>query len=316
MQAFSPMLAQAGRVEDVERLTSSDEYLFDLKIDGVRATIAIMPGNVVITNRNGVNTTDRYPDLVTEIKRAFRDVRLVLDGEIVVLNEDGKPDFSLTARRDRQSDPVKIDAIKDKLPATFIAFDLLYVGNQDYRDLPLVARRNQLHEIITAQPSKRIQEVLSSHNGDVMLDLVRSHKLEGLIAKRKASTYQGGRRPAWLKIKPTKSVTCAVTGYTRGTGHRSSTFGALEVALVDSNGSLKSMGEVGTGFKAKDLEEITDYFKNPSTPLVIEVEYLEVTNDGKFRFPVYRGIRTDKDVKDCVDTQLSEFTISEQPVVL
>lgn len=311
---FHVMLAKsAPATEDTINMLSGTHY-FDLKIDGVRDVIAINKGTVRIQNRNGVDTTNRYPDIVKGCIEQFgSDAVLVLDGEMVV-KVDGRPDFKATSQRDRCSEPAKIAARSRTMPATFIAFDLLYKDGVDLRNEQYGHRRNALVAAL-AGTSGVVEPNVGSMDGHKMMALVREHHLEGVIAKRLDSRYKAGKGSDWLKIKPTFMISCVVTGYTAGEGARSSTFGALSLALY-KDGVLTSVGEVGTGFKQKDLLEIQDrlamlapYDPTATYAMVVEVEYQEFTVDGSLRFPVYRGIRSDVHARDCLYSQTDKIEV-------
>lgn len=314
------MLAKsAPATEDTINMLTGTHY-FDLKIDGVRDVIAINKGVVRIQNRNGVDTTDRYPDIVEAcIEKFGTDCQVVLDGEMVV-KVDGRPDFKATSQRDRCSGGAKIAARSKSMPATFIAFDLLYLNGVDFRNEPFSKRKEQLDlflDLYSIYPNTHatIEPNVGSMDGHKMMDLVREHHLEGVIAKRLDSRYKAGKGSDWLKIKPTFMLSAVVTGYTAGEGARASTFGALSLALYQ-DGVLVPVGEVGTGFKQNDLVEIQNllatlapYDPTASYALVVEVEYQEFTVDGSLRFPVYRGIRSDVPPKDCIYAQTDKIVV-------
>lgn len=303
---FSVMLAKSApaTTDTINMLTGT--HYFDLKIDGVRDVIAINKGTVRIQNRNGVDTTDRYPDIVAGCIEQFGpDAVLVLDGEMVV-KVDGRPDFKATSMRDRLQDKAKIAARVKTLPATFIAFDLLYVDGVDMRNSPYSERRAHLARVWNnSQRPGVVENNVGSMDGHAIMALVREHHLEGVIAKRLDSRYKAGKGSDWLKIKPTFMISCVVTGFTAGEGARSSTFGALSLALW-KDGVLTSVGEVGTGFKQNDLLEVQALLATGQT-LVVEVEYQEFTVDGSLRFPVYRGLRSDVAPLDCLYSQTDKI---------
>lgn len=305
---FNVMLAKSAPCnEDTINMLSGTHY-FDLKIDGVRDVIAINKGTVRIQNRNGVDTTNRYPDIVKGCIEQFGpDAVLVLDGEMVV-KVNGRPDFKATSMRDRCSEPAKIAARSKSMPATFIAFDLLYTDGVDMRNEPYSERRAHLARVWNGSMRPGVVENnVGSLDGHQMMALVREHHLEGVIAKRLDSRYKAGKGSDWLKIKPTFMISCVVTGFTAGEGARSSTFGALSLALW-KDGVLTPVGEVGTGFKQNDLLEIQALLNQAQT-LVVEVEYQEFTVDGSLRFPVYRGLRSDVASMDCLYSQTDRITM-------
>lgn len=324
MSGFNVMLANSAPATDntIATLMAEDQWYFDLKIDGVRCVAAINRGKVTLTNRNGVDISYRYPEICAALIEKFgTDARLILDGEAVVFGPDGKPSFKLTSKRDRQQKAHIIQSLSQTMPATLVAFDILYREALDLRGETYATRKSALEFVMQDTPGHpRIQPNVGSSDGHKMLALVREHALEGLIAKRMKSRYQAGRRSDWLKIKPTQTISCRVIGITEGTGARGDTFGALKLALMHE-GEIIPCGEVGTGFKQADLQEIVDqyvqYLGPPGrvpmikTHFVVEVEFQEFTPDGALRFPVFRGIRTDVGVDECYYAQVQQHTIEE-----
>ena len=303
---FSVMLAKSAPATTETINMLSGTHYFDLKIDGVRDVIAINKGKVSITNRNGVDTTNRYPDIVKGCIEQFGpDAQVILDGEMVV-KVDGRPDFKATSQRDRCSEPAKITARSVSMPATFIAFDVLYQDGVDYRNAPYSERKERLDVLLGKAGAGVCEKNVGSMDGHKMMELVRKFHLEGVIAKRLDSRYKAGKGSDWLKIKPTFMISCVVTGFTAGEGARSSTFGALSLALW-KDGVLTPVGEVGTGFKQNDLLEVQALLATGQT-LVVEVEYQEFTVDGSLRFPVYRGLRSDVAPMNCLYSQTDKIS--------
>lgn len=332
---FSVMLAKSmpANSDTITNLTKRG-YFFDMKLDGVRCVMAVNNGKVTLTNRNQVDITHRYPDLVeAAIARFGSDARLILDGEAVVfINDDeckcgkthSKPSFKATSQRDRQTKPAAIAARAKSLKATFVAFDLLYTGEGDLRNEKWSKRKEALDQIMEHYPAHPyLIGNVGSYDGNAMLNMVRTHALEGLVAKDPNSIYQAGRREGWQKIKPTTTVSCVVVGVEDGTGARGASFGALQLALIDENGKVVPCGKVGTGFKQADLDEICDMTSgyvcsaggvtDLLRTFVVEVEFQEFTVDGALRFPVFRGIRSDIMPEECLLSQVQEQVINEAP---
>jgi bifunctional non-homologous end joining protein LigD len=308
-----PMLASQSKAVHpdleiaVSNLVSAGTFTFDIKLDGVRAVIAIDNGEVTITNRLGRDTRFRYPELVDALGMAYPNKRIVLDGEIVVLNPDGTPNFALAHRRDAQENALTAKTLSVATPATFIAFDILFYEGDDFRRHPYTARNALLRKLVTTSP--RLHVITSSPDGQKMWAFVKKHKLEGLIAKKLTSTYVPGRSSAWIKLKPVRSVSAIVSGTDQGEGARASTFGALHLVLLDENNLMVSIGKVGSGFDNKDLALVVQHITDPAaSPLIVEVEYQDVSADKKLRFPVYKGIRNDVGLLDCTLDQLDYAT--------
>lgn len=302
---FNVMLAVSAPAteETIARLQGT--HFFDLKIDGIRGILAINNGTVKITNRNGVDVTYRYPDLVhNALAKWGTNARLILDGEIAATDERNLPSFKLTAKRDRQQRANVIAALAVSMPVTFYAFDILYQDGVDFRRLPWSQRSMWLDDAITGSAtSQRIVRNIGSPDGARMMELVRQHKLEGLVAKLSTAPYEAGRRSQWIKIKPTESGSFLVTGTTPGSGSRQETFGSLVLAVTRADGTLLPVGEVGSGFKQRDLTEVLEVLAT-GADLIVEVEYQEFTVDGSLRFPVFKGIRTDLARSDANESQL------------
>lgn len=294
------MLADTAPCEDetLERLARTG-YTFDVKWDGVRALAIVEDGVLTLRNRKGEDFTYRYPELAEAFADKFAGRSLVLDGEVLIFDpETGVPKFVLTSRRafgkGRATDIARMAAA---LPATFVAFDLLSkdsIGG-DIRDRSQGSRLDSLSALMATRCGPRIQQSIRDNDGVRLMQIVRAQSLEGLIAKKLSATYRHGRRSDWLKIKPTHTVTCFVTGWEPGEGTRSDTFGALRIAVFADDGSEVNVGKVGSGFAFKDLD-ILDPFVKAGHELLIEVEYQERQPDtGVLRFPRFKGVRWDVD---------------------
>lgn len=302
---FAPMLAVSAPAtsETIDRLTGS--HFFELKLDGVRGLLAIDRGRVVLTNRNGVNITTRYPEVAAAVLAKFgTDTCLILDGEVAVCDERGLPQFKLTAKRDRQSKSAVIEALSKTTPATFYAFDLLYWDGIDERSKPWSERNRHLQQVITdSEPSARIQLNVGSPDGHFLLNWVREHKMEGLVAKRTDSPYQSGRRSQWVKLKLSFTASAVITGREKGEGSRGETFGALTLGMYDVDSNLVSTGKVGSGFTQSELTEISTRLDAGET-LVGEIRFNNVGDSYNLRFPVWLGLRSDVRSTECLLAQL------------
>ncbi len=304
----SPMLATA-----VDEPFDDKDWLFELKWDGYRALVQIdRDGLVAIVSRNGNDFTKKFPELA-QLADAFKERPLLIDGEIVVLDAAGRPSFSaLQERLDRfgRSSP-------QLNPVTFVAFDILYGNGRDLRDEPLETRKSILESMLTGRgPAMFSKHVLRDGKG--LFELAQSSGLEGIVAKRRASTYQTRRSRDWLKIKAEQRQEFAVGGWTEARGSRKH-FGALLIGVYEDDEFVYA-GSVGTGFDAKKLAAIaaklqplerkTSPFATPPktdtkahwvTPtLVAEVSFREWTRDGLLRHPVFVALRVDKPANEIV----------------
>lgn len=293
------MLAKRGRVEDIEDLQRRGS-LFDLKIDGIRCVACVEQGTVEMRSRSGEEISVRFPEIKDDLIRQFGQSagRFVLDGEIAVLDDRGLPSWPLTHKRQARG-----ARAAQTLPAHFHVFDILQAGTLDLRGTAYANRRQILeHELRTTGPT-RLLPVLHSPDGMALWGVVTDHQLEGMIAKRPDAPYRGGRSGDWVKIKRTSTVTCLVGGSDPGTGSRAATFGNLHLYLLDEHQTLVPVGKVGSGFSEKELQQVHEAMQHP--PLIVEVEYLDVSPDGQLRQPVFQRVRSDVTVTDCTVGQLA-----------
>ena len=291
----------------LSNLVNAQTFFFDLKIDGIRCKALIDDGVVTLINRVERDITFRYPELVAALSMVYANVSIVLDGEIAVLNPDGTPNFALVHRRDAQENAKAAHVLATRHPVTFMVFDLLFYQGDDMRRHPYAARNALVQKFVVPGPNLKI--VPSSRDGAKMWAFVKEHKLEGLIAKRSSSLYVAGRSSAWIKLKPVRSVSAIVSGTDEGEGARASTFGALHLVLLDENNVMVSIGKVGSGFDQRDLALVVDHITDPTKPpLIVEVEFQDVSADKKLRFPVFKGIRGDVALLDCTMDQLDYAT--------
>lgn len=296
LRQLMPQLAQPG-----SKATLPRSVLYDLKWDGVRGLVYVDDGEVLIRSRNGIDITARYPDLVERARKAHPRGQIVLDGEIIVYNNVSERfDFGLALKRDAQSMPYKITAMAAKYPATYAAFDLLYLDGVDLRGEPLFRRVDQLQ--LNARITPHLQVSPHGNGFEQMWQTVETFHLEGLIAKDMTAPYRSGRGAAWQKFKNTKRVTAIVTGYEPGEGGRTNQVGALYLALLDG-GQEVSVGKVGTGLKRSDHKPMLDVLR-AGHQFLVEVEYLNVTDDGQLRHPSFKGVRADVVREDCTMEQV------------
>jgi bifunctional non-homologous end joining protein LigD len=297
MAGVPVMLASApsGSPESViKELQGTGKWWFEIKFDGIRAIVTrTADGEVTITNRRQVDITHRYPDVVERMSSTS--FVGVVDGEIVCFT-GGRPDFEKAHRRDAQSTLSKIRRLAIQIPAVFIPFDVLQVGAKDVRGETYTARRMRLATVFAG--ASDIWS-LSSQDGLTMWTAVEQFQLEGLVAKLGASAYTPGRSPLWQKIKAKQRISVLVSGYTAGKGSRGE-IGALTLALWDPAArSLRSVGRVGSGMSVSDQALVLARLK-ASQPVVVDVEYLEVSSAGQLRNPVFKGVRMDISPSECV----------------
>lgn len=303
MPAIRLMLAERGTEAELERLAARG-FWFDLKIDGIRALVTVQPGAsdgpaVSMTSRNGLDLTGRYPELVIALQELpdLPPDELVLDAEIAVPGSDGFPSWPLTHRRTAQRGkrPVVAD-----VSAVLYVFDVLRHRGRDLTARPLRERRQVLEKLATTWPA-RITVTPVSPDPATLWALVRRHGLEGVIAKNPESRYGGGRSRDWVKIKAVQTLTCLVGGV-EWAPEASTEPRSLQLFLVDGDGELVPVGKASAGVSPALRQALLAGLRSP--PLIVEVEYTQITPGRVLRNPVVRAIRTDIDVLDCSTTQL------------
>lgn len=319
MNTYSPMLARAS-----EKPFDSPDWLFEVKWDGVRA-IAYVGDTLSVKSRNGKELTGNFPELA-ELKELAGSV--VLDGEIIVMNE-GDVDFQLAAKRTLVSDPSMVERLRRQHPATYIVFDILEKDGESLIDQPLSERLTALDEALR-DGAHVVKSKPVENTGVAFYTATVKQGLEGIIAKRKSSTYSPGARSGdWLKFKHVKTCDCVVFGYTPGEGARQGSFGALLLGLYDGTEPVY-VGRVGTGFTDDQLEALKrrldtiktmdPWFTASDIPenstwvkpqLVAAVGFHEATRDNRLRAPRFQGLRDDKPPAFCTVSQLHPVTLDE-----
>ena len=323
-----PRMVDVMLAEPASEAFTRDDWVFELKMDGYRLLASKVRGDVLLLTRNGNDYTAVFPEVVRALKALPLD-DFIIDGEVVVLDQQGRPSFSLLQRRGRLSSPIEIRHATVELAATFYAFDFIGYESFDLRPLPLVERKALLLE---AFPKFGVVRTLDhiSREGERFLEEVDALGLEGIIAKKADAPYRGGRSDKWLKMKADRTDDFVIVGFTapkRSRGY----LGALQLADV-VDGQLVYAGRAGTGFDEKTLAEVAALLapivrddppclgpvvSPESAPLaaraipetktttwvdpvhVCEVRFREWTPDGLLRHPAFIRLRTDKAPMDC-----------------
>ncbi|WP_403024297.1 ATP-dependent DNA ligase [Salinibacterium sp. GXW1014] len=314
----SPMLASAS--DDGDRVLlqqERDDWAFEMKWDGIRAIAVVDDSGVRLTSRNGRDLTRSYPELaeLAEASEAFA----ILDGEIVAINRAGRPDFGRLQDRMNLTKASDVEKAMARTPVHFMAFDVLWSAGRSLLKEPYDERREVL--VDTVNETERVK-VPPTFDGDLdgALEASTTLGLEGVLAKRRASTYTPGRRSkSWVKLKHNRMQEVVIAGWRPGSGSRGGRIGSLLLGLPDAEGTLRYIGRVGTGFSEKQLDELQKTLRrrerktNPLTDvpaadardavwvtpaLVGEVEFTEWTRTGRLRHPAWRGLREDKTVED------------------
>jgi bifunctional non-homologous end joining protein LigD len=319
-----PMLATP-----VAKAFDNPDWLFEIKWDGYRAVAFIDDGRVRLVSRNQNDLTAQFPELGA-LPKFIKAERAILDGEIVALDEEGRPSFSLMQQRTGFQPGKRRLPRKEGVPVIYYAFDLLYLDGMDLRRVPLEQRKQMLQDRIKAGDLLHFSDHYAEKGLD-LLEAARQRGLEGILAKKRNSVYVEKRSNDWLKIKITRRQECVIGGYTDPEGSREY-FGALVLGLYDKKGRLIHVGQVGSGFDQKALNEIYDrmqplqtkkspfygeigelktaHFVRPE--LVAEIKFSEWTHETaeggmKLRAPVFMGLRADKSAEEC---RLEEAIVS------
>jgi bifunctional non-homologous end joining protein LigD len=312
-----PMLA-----ESVDKPFDGAEWLFEIKWDGYRAVAFIHAGKVRLVSRNQNDLTARYPEL-KDLPKFVHAREAILDGEVVALDEEGRASFSLMQQRTGFRPGGRRAAEKADLPVLYYAFDLLYLDGYDWRRVPLEERKAKLASLLVGGDSVRYSDHYPEQ-GKALFAMAHKKGLEGILAKKRQSIYEERRSREWLKIKITHRQECVIGGFTEPEGTRAH-FGSIVLGLYDGKSRLIHVGQAGSGFDQRSLEEVWELLKKIETKknpfygevealrkvswvkpeLVAEIEYAEWTKgaDGgspKLRAPVFLGLRDDKDPKDCL----------------
>jgi len=303
---FRPMLASP-----VERPFDHPGYLFEPKCDGFRGLVFIDGGRVTIFSRNLRDVTRGYPEVMKALGSVAGDA--VLDGELVVCDEEGVPHFQFMQQRNFDAAPPRSQL--EQFPVQFVAFDLCWRDGVDLRDLPLAERRAQLE----AMPVVQCTQAVIAH-GCALYDEATALGFEGVVGKALDSPYRPGLRSrAWRKVKRVLEAHAVVVGYTAGTGGRSGTLGSLVLGQWDG-ARFVHIGEVGTGFDDGTLRALRmalDEIVVPDAPValqiripqpitwvepgvVVRVEHRGVTHEGMLRAASFKGIVVGFDPREVV----------------
>jgi bifunctional non-homologous end joining protein LigD len=326
---MQPMLATL-----VDEAFDDPQWLFEIKWDGYRAIAFLDRGKLRLVSRNQNDLTDQFPEL-RELPQHVSGKQVILDGEIVVLDEQGRPSFSLMQQRTGLNTPSRRFGKSDfSIPIVYYCFDLLYLDGYNLMRVDLEQRKELLKQIVLSDERIRFSDHFAEH-GKQLLEAARRKGLEGIVAKRRASCYLPKRSREWLKIKITRRQECVIGGYTDPEGSRKY-FGSIVLGLYDQRGDLIPVGQAGSGFTERTQDELwrklqklktgkMPFARLPDSPrgmhwvkpeMVAEIRFTEWTHgnaaqklppgaapDIRMRAPVYQGLRTDKSPRECVFEQ-------------
>jgi bifunctional non-homologous end joining protein LigD len=313
---IKPMLALPGE------LPASDKgWAYEFKWDGVRAIVYVEGGRVHAFTRNDKDLVESFPEL-RQIGEFLGSRAAVLDGEIVAFDDHGRPNFGLLQTRLHLASSSQIARRARDVPASFLAFDLLYFEGHSCLGLPYDDRRKLLEKLNLSGDTFATPPSIHDRNGVDVLAISKERGLEGVVIKRRDSPYSAGQRTgAWIKVKNLRAQEVVIGGWTEGKGERAGSLGALLLG-IPSDGKLTYAGKVGTGFSVSTRRDLLEALKPLATKespfterlspaetalahfvepkIVGEVQYGEWTTDGHLRHPSWRGLRPDKLVDEVV----------------
>ncbi|PYP32134.1 MAG: DNA ligase, partial [Gemmatimonadetes bacterium] len=313
-RAVRPEEAEPMLAETRERPFTKAGWLFELKLDGYRVRAARDGAEAQLITRNGHDIAETFPEIARALAALPYD-DVILDGELVVPDDAGRPSFQRLQNRARVSRALDVRRAAVETPAVLYAFDLLALAGYDLRPLPLERRKAVLERVVPpVGPIKYLEHFAT--DGEALYDQVVKLGLEGIVAKKADAPYRAGRSPNWLKIRADRTDDFAVVGFTRPKGSRSG-FGALDLGAY-RDGKLAYAGRVGSGFTAAQLNDVSAALEQgirpkpafagpaPQDPghtwveptLVAEVRYKEWTDEGLLRQPVFVRFRDDKPVTE------------------
>jgi len=312
-QAPMPQKIKPALASLIDKPFSDPEWLFEIKWDGVRTLTAVRDGKVQMWSRSDRDITHEYPEL-SDLASKIEAREAWIDGEIVVLDAEGRSDFQrLQLRFGVQKPSAKL---MQEVPVVCYVFDLLYLDGYDLREVPLVERKNLLQQILREDGRVRFSDHVLE-KGKELFEVATQRQLEGIVAKKIASAYPSGRTSSWLKIKLERDIDAVVGGWTDPRGGREY-FGALLLGLYEGE-QLQYIGGVGTGFSAAFQQKLWPQLQNlrvsecpfsaePSTheqaywikpELVARVRFGNWTEDRHLRQPRFVGLQEDRDPKAC-----------------
>ena len=301
------MLAASGTPFD------SDKHLFEIKWDGIRVLAFFGEGVHRLQGRKLTDASERYPEIVGALEALPGDG--ILDGEVVVLDQDGRPDFQRVLVREQTTTRDAALVKASRHPVVYMAFDLLYRNGEPLFDRPLIERKKLLSELLVSPPSPIVESTYVLGQGKALFREAETRGLEGIVAKAISSRYVGERSKDWLKLKVRRRTDAVLVGIVRERGTRR--VKSLVLGAYD-NEELVWLGNAGSGLDHKTAHELgteLEHLSAASPPnfhaeapgdiewlrpaLVVRIEYSELTREARLRHPVFIGF-VDKKPKDCL----------------
>ncbi len=296
---ISPML-----LNEVKEPFDDDDYIYELKLDGIRCVAYIEPKSVTLQNKRFKDLTDIYPEL-SDIRKCVKK-RVILDGELVVLT-DGKPDFYAVQKRSLMKNSFRISFAAKKNPVQFVAYDILYFDGKDLTDKPLLKRKEILFKNVKEGFNLSISRWIEK-SGVAFFELAKKENLEGIVAKKKDGLYHIGKRTSeWIKIKVMQDEDLLVLGYQPDENGKVKD---LILGYYDESGVLQYRGKVYLGVSKAEQKIIAEFAKKNTVKipwfdkyknavwlkpqLVGTVQFMCETGSGGMRQPVWKGLSEDK----------------------
>ena len=283
-----------------------EDYIFELKLDGIRCIAYLDSNRTNLRNKRNKELLSLYPelkDLHLQVKKPC-----ILDGELVVLNRDGSPNFALLQKRSLLTDKLKIEIESEKHKVHFVAYDILYIDGISIVDKPLLERKKHLKDNIKENNLLNISRFIST-NGIKLFNLTKQLSLEGIVAKRKDSEYEIGKRSkSWIKIKnliDEDLLICVIKLYENG-------LIKYLILCEKKNDGFLYRGKVFLNISKEEQKIILNFaksqklksplFKNLQDKDIVwikpelycTIEYMHLTKDNNMRQPVFKSLRDDK----------------------
>ncbi len=267
---IQPMLAGVSK-----KLPTGNKYVYEIKWDGIRTIIHLHQEKITIYSRSGRDITKQFPELLDADH--FEVESGIFDGEIVNLDEQGRPVFSNVISRMHTQGSSGIERVKQKNPVVCYLFDILEVDGKIVTKEPMYKRQEWLACTIKKGKPYKMSEAIIDGKG--LFQATKQMSLEGIMAKDKMAIYHIGQRSeGWLKVKHRTTETCFIAGFTKGEGDRSALFGALHLLKPTENGDWQYMGKVGTGFDSERMKKLLLQFQSY---LIDEKPFLDKTDDDR-----------------------------------
>ena len=293
---ISPML-----LHEVKESFDDEEYIYELKLDGIRCIAYIDTDSVVLQNKRNKDVTEIYPEL-SQMNECVKK-RVIIDGELVVLT-DGKPDFYALQKRSLMGDKFKISLAAMKKPVQFVAYDILYCDGKVLTDKPLMERKEILSKEIEEKNNLSVSRNIENE-GTAFFNLAKQEELEGIVAKKKDGKYHIGKRTHdWIKIKVMQDEDLLILGYQPD---NEGNVKDLILGYYDEQNKLQCRGKVYLGISKEERKIILDFarkhrvekpwfdkYKNAiwlKPELVGTAHFMHETENGGMRQPVWKGLR-------------------------